>query len=290
MLNINNLTIGFADIDVVENVSLEIKERDKMVIIGETGSGKSMLILAIMKLLSSNANVQGEILYKNENTLKMSTKEIENLRGNEIGYIGQGSGNGLNPLLKIGYQVSEMDIEKKQMDEKSAFQKSISLLKKFNLGQEEKIVTSYPHILSGGMKQRVMVAMGISQEPNLILPDEPTKGLDNERIKLVEEAFLNLEDKTLLCVTHDIRFAKKISNKVCLLYAGEQLEVNSTEDFFKEPLHPYGKAMIHPLPENGLEVNLGFAPMRSEKTKTCKFFPDVSIRLLSVMKNHLCLT
>ena len=263
MLDIKNVSVKFnssSQVSAVEDVNMFIEPNSKNVLIGETGSGKSVLLLTILKLLPPSAQISGKIMFENRNLLDMKEKELEKIRGSKIAYIPQGSGNSLNPLLKIGFQVGEPMIEHNGLNKKNAICKSKELLKKFHLGREDEIVKSYPNMLSGGMKQRTMVAMGISAGANLILADEPTKGLDCNRISMVADCFNSLDNITILCVTHDINFAMSIGENISVMYAAQQVEATTKDEFFKNPLHPYSKAMLNAMPENGLICNVGFAP------------------------------
>lgn len=262
MLEIKDISVQFASnhsVQAVENVNLCAKEKEKVVIVGETGSGKSILLLAILGLLPQNAIVTGEVLFEGKNLLKLKRKEWDEIRGKKISYVPQGSGNGMNPLLNVGFQVGEPLLEHRKTTKKKAFQKSIELLKKFHIGNEEIMAKQYPHTYSGGMRQRSMIAMGISAGAQIILADEPTKGLDEKRVAMVAESFQMLEDETILCVTHDLNFAKKIAQSISVMYAANQVEYAAAEEILNHPLHPYTQDMIAAMPENGLKVSKGFA-------------------------------
>lgn len=265
MLEIQNVTISFGtEQAAVSDVSFLVEEKDKMVVIGETGSGKSVLLLAILGLLPPEAYVEGGILFRGKDLLHVKKKELQKVRGAKISYIPQGSGNGLNPLFQIGRQISESMRCHKKIKSKTAQEKVKSLLEGFGFEKIDSLIRAYPFMLSGGMRQRALIAMGIAADAEMILADEPTKGLDEERIAMVVDAFSKLEDRTLLCVTHDLRFAKKIATKITVMYASQQIEICSSEEFFENPLHPYSKAMLDALPENGLQANMGFAPPKAD--------------------------
>ena len=282
MLAIKDLSVEFMsghNVKAVDRVSLNVQKGMNTTIIGETGSGKSVLILSILRLLPSSAKVTGKVVFDNSDLFQMSKKEIESIRGRKISYIPQGSGNALNPLLKIGYQVAESTITHKIITKKQAPQKSIDLLKRFNLGNEERRINDYPHTLSGGMKQRVLVAMGISAGAGLILADEPTKGLDKSRVFMVVDCFQRLESETILCVTHDLDFAQAIGDYVAVMYAAQIVEYAKKDDFFSKPLHPYSEALIDSMPENGLKALKGFAPPHDTYSYSgCRFFDRCSFK------------
>lgn len=203
----------------------------------------------------------------------MSKKEIAAVRGAKIAYIPQGSGNGLNPLYPVGKQICEAIQKQKRAGKKEDRKQMLELLEKFGFENPGLAAASYPFMLSGGMRQRALVAMGIAGDAELILADEPTKGLDTERIAMVIDAFSRLEDRTLLCVTHDLRFARAIASHITVMYASLQIESCSSREFFEAPLHPYSRAMLEALPENGLHANMGFAPPKAEDRirKGCYF-------------------
>lgn len=274
MLDIQNVSISFGtEQAAVSDVSFMVKEKEKMVIIGETGSGKSVLLLAILGLLPEAATVKGNILFHQKSLLSMRKKELRAIRGAKISYIPQGSGNGLNPLLQVRTQIAETMRCHKRIKRSETEEYVEKFLRKFGFEESRRIAKSYPFMLSGGMRQRVLISMGIAADAEMILADEPTKGLDTDRIDMVVEAFSKLKDRTLLCVTHDLRFAKEIATKISVMYASQQVEVCDSDDFFSNPLHPYSRAMLEALPENGLYANAGFAPPKTndKMRKGCHF-------------------
>lgn len=287
MLRIENVNIRFNNQpNVVSNMNMTLNPMEKKIIIGETGSGKSVLMQAIIKLLPSNTNIEGNIIYKDYKILNMNENKIRSFRRNEISYIPQGSGNGLNPVYKIKHQMIERLNNYKNIKKENFVKITSDILKRFGFENSRDIVEYYPHMLSGGMNQRILIGIGVMNNPNLILADEPTKGLDVSRVNQVIDAFKSLEDKTLLCVTHDLRFAKEIATRISVMYASYEIEECSREDFFENPLHPYSKAIIKAMPENGLKVNMGFAPSKVEveKCTTCLFYKRCPI------KSEKCLT
>ena len=263
MLKIENVSVEFrgAKVKAVDGFSLDIEDGERVAIVGETGSGKSVLIVAMIRLLPSNASVSGRVLLDGEDILAAGRERLHEIRGGIISYVPQGGGGSMNPLHKIGYQVGEPLMIHKGFTKKEAVDASLPLLERFNLVPSKEILEAYPHMLSGGMRQRAMVAMGIAAGARYILADEPTKGLDDRRVKMVVECFNSLGDETLLCVTHDLLFAKAVSRKICVMYAAQQLEYGTTEEIFQKPLHPYTKDLLDAMPENGMVYDdQGFAP------------------------------
>lgn len=275
MLKIDSVSIRFGDApEVVSHVSFTLENGDRLAVVGETGSGKSVLLLAVLGLLPSAASVSGSILLDEKDLLRYQEREMNQVRGRRIAYIPQGSGNGLNPLYTIGHQMCEAIRKHQPCSRRQAADRAVWLLESFGLEQAKELCRRYPFQLSGGMRQRVLVAMGIAMGADLVLADEPTKGLDRRRITMVEDAFGRLGDRSLLCVTHDLRFAKAVSSRIMVMYASRQMESGSSADFFTQPLHPYSQAMLAALPENGLHSNLGFAPPREgiAGQRACKFY------------------
>lgn len=275
LLRVESLAVCFQGgnhVQAVEDVNLSVYQGDRLCIIGETGSGKSILLLAILRLLGKSAQVTGEVLYRGKSLFKMTAKEIDNVRGNMISYVPQGSGNGMNPLLKVGFQVGEPLMAHRGQSRREALKKAIELLKRFHLGREEALVKHYPFTFSGGMRQRALIAMGIAANAELLLADEPTKGLDERRVRLVADAFRGLNEQTLVCVTHDLSFARSIASRVSVMYAANQVEVSDATELFENPLHPYTRDMLAAMPENGLQFRAGFAPEHGdERVVGCKY-------------------
>jgi peptide/nickel transport system ATP-binding protein len=260
MININNLTVEFntpeRTIRAVNNITLDVDEKEKVAIVGETGSGKSVLILAVLNLLPKEAVFSGTIRVAGNEPLTMNRKQLDAIRGSVLAYIPQGSGDGLNPLLRVGRQVGEPLVEHRDYSEKNAFDAAVRLLERFHIDHPKTRARQYPHQFSGGMKQRALVGMGVA------------------------DAFLQLEDKTVVCVTHDLHFARTISRRICVMYAAELVEIAETETFFQAPMHPYSKAVLAALPEYGLQPNIGFAPPHDENgDKGCIFHDRCPYRL-----------
>lgn len=267
MLELHNITVRFGregTPNAIDDISLTANDHEKVFLIGETGSGKSVLLMAVLGMLPKSAHITGEALLNGKNILGLSQRELRKIRGKEIAYIPQGSGDGMNPLFQVGYQVGEPLMIHQKMRKKNAIARAIEQLRRFDLGEEEALVRKYPHMLSGGMKQRSLIAMGVMEETPVLFADEPTKGLDPERIRTIIDCFAKLQDQTILCVTHDLRFAKAAAEKICVLYASEAIELSDRESFFDKPLHPYSQAILAALPENGLKVSQGFAPPRTD--------------------------
>ncbi len=263
MFEIDRVSVEFkgAGVRAVDDISMSLPDGSRTAIVGETGSGKSVLLVALIRLLPVNAMIQGDVRLDGESIMAADVKRLQQIRGGVISYVPQGGGGSMNPLLRIGYQVGEPLIIHKKYTRRQAVAASIPLLERFNLTPGPKMAKAYPHMFSGGMRQRAMVAMGIAAGARIILADEPTKGLDERRVNMVADAFNSLHDETLLCVTHDILFARSVSQRLCVMYAAQQLEYGDTEDILSRPLHPYTQDLVSAIPENGMKYDdRGFAP------------------------------
>ena len=274
MIELKNLSVQFTgSVKALDGVDLNVPEGKNTVVIGESGSGKSVMLSAILQILPSSARVTGSILMVGTNLLSLNEKEMNTLRGTRLSYIPQGGGTSMNPLLTVGYQIAEPLVETARMPRKRALTAAVDWMKRLHLGNEEKLAASYPHTLSGGMRQRALIAMGAITGAPLLLADEPTKGLDGERVETVTELFRELHDRTLLCVSHDLNFVKSIADYVVVMYAAQAVEYCTCEEFFAGPLHPYSQMTLEAMPENGLKAHMGFAPNHEEQSAMgCRFY------------------
>ncbi|MDH7578791.1 MAG: ABC transporter ATP-binding protein [Bacillota bacterium] len=263
-LLVKALTVDFfstgGSIRAVDRVDLEIEKGERVALVGETGSGKSVLLLALLRLLPAGARISGEVRYKGRNLLCLSDGELYGVRGREIAYIPQGTGSTLNPVLTVGIQVAEPLMVHLGFKKRDALAKAIALLGQLGIPNAPKRAFEYPHQYSGGMKQRTLVAMGVAAEPQVLLADEPTKGVDWEKREEILNLFQSLAGKTILTVTHDLWFAEKFAQKVAVMYAAQIVEVAPQAEFFRQPLHPYAQALLAALPPRGLQPLAGYAP------------------------------
>ena len=257
ILNIKNLKIYFASskgpIKSLNGVDLTLKEGQTLGLVGESGCGKSLTSLAIMGLLDKKSldSLEGEIIFSGENLLEKSEKQIEKIRGKDISMIFQEPMTSLNPVLKIGYQVSEIYRAHSNISRKEAKEKSIEMLEKVELNNAKLIYDSYPHELSGGMRQRIMIAMALSSSPKLLIADEPTTALDVTIQKEVLELMKKLKEDmntSIIFITHDLGVVSDIADYVNVMYAGKVVERAKAEDIFTHPLHPYTRGLIKAIP------------------------------------------
>lgn len=256
LLEVNNLEVKFSSpkglINAVNRVSFSLKKGEILGIVGESGSGKTVSALSLLNLLPVNGRItNGEILFENQDLLLSSKKHIRQIRGNKISMIFQDPMSSLNPVLKIGKQVNESMIYHKQINPKSALKNTLNLLKKTKIPSPEEGVNNYPHQFSGGMRQRAMIAMGLSCNPSILIADEPTTALDvtvqAQIIALVND--LKQEyGMSIVWITHDLGVLASIADRVLVMYAGKIVEEASVFDIFSNPKHPYTKGLIDSIP------------------------------------------
>ncbi len=233
----------------LNNVSLNVGRGQTLGLVGESGSGKSVTALSIMRLLHSPpAHIQsGEIFFEEKDLLRLSEPEIRKIRGNRISMIFQEPMTSLNPVFTVGYQIAEVLRLHQKADRKEAWQKAIDLLDKVGITNPLSRAKSYPHEMSGGQNQRVMIAMAIACEPDLLIADEPTTALDVTIQKQVLELMVNLQSQhnmSLLFITHDLSIIKAIADHVVVMYRGQVVEQKKATSLFKKPEHPYTKGLL----------------------------------------------
>ena len=257
LLEIKDLEVFFKSsqgiVKAVNKANINTRDGKTTAIVGESGSGKSVTSLAIMGLLdkSSLEKISGEINFEGKNLLKSTPEELRRIRGNEISMIFQEPMTSLNPALKVGYQMSEVFRTHFDMDKKTAKEKSIEMIKKVEIPRAEDVYNSYPHELSGGMRQRIMIAMALSSSPKLLIADEPTTALDVTIQKEVLELMKKLKEDmntSIIFITHDLGVVSDIADYVNVMYAGKLVERAKAEDIFKRPLHPYTRGLIKAIP------------------------------------------
>ncbi|EMT51530.1 oligopeptide ABC transporter ATP-binding protein [Brevibacillus borstelensis AK1] len=266
----------------VNGVSFSVAKGETLAIVGESGCGKSVTSLSIMGLVAPPGEVVGgEIWLEGQNLLALSKKELRKLRGNKLSMIFQEPMTSLNPVFTIGNQLGEVFRQHRQMDKKEARAHSIEMLDHVGIPNAEKIVDSFPHQLSGGMRQRVMIAMALACNPALLIADEPTTALDvtiqAQILELLKK--LNKEFQTgVILITHDLGVVAEMADRVVVMYAGEVVEQADVFSLFAEPKHPYTKGLLGSLPkldENREELDSipGSVPNPLDMPDGCAFHP-----------------
>ncbi len=266
----------------VDGVSFSIGKGEILGIVGESGCGKSVTSLSILQLLGTNAKIsQGSIKLSGRELLGLSEEEMCKIRGNEIAMIFQDPMTALNPTLTIGEQLIEPLVIHQGYSKADARKEAVEVLKKVGIAAPEKRMKEYPHQLSGGMRQRVMIAMAVSCAPKLLIADEPTTALDVTIQAQILELMLELRqnmDTAIILITHDMGVVAETADNILVLYAGKVVEYGSVKDIFNAPKHPYTQGLlssIPPLQEDVEELNTieGTVPAPGQMPAGCRFGP-----------------
>lgn len=259
VLSVRNLTTSFLVDDawksIVRNVSFDVAPGETVAIVGESGSGKSVTSLSIMRLLSpAFSRIEGEVLLNGRNLLALSEKEMRGVRGNDVSMIFQEPMTSLNPIFTIGRQISEVLIRHKGFSKQQARAETVRLLEKVRIPNAAGRFDEYPHQFSGGMRQRVMIAMALASRPKLLIADEPTTALDVtiqgqilDLIKLLQEE----EGMSVLFITHDMGVVAEIADRTIVMFRGDEVETGPTGDIFQRGKHPYTRALLSAVPKLG---------------------------------------
>jgi peptide/nickel transport system ATP-binding protein len=269
--------------DAVNGVDLNIRKNESVGLVGETGCGKSVTALSIMRLIQYPPGkiISGSITFNGEDIMTKSEAEMRMIRGGDIAMIFQKPMSALNPTYKIGTQMVDIIRLHQQVDRKTARERAIELLASVKISGPDRIVNRYPHELSGGMRQRVMIATALSSRPDLLIADEPTTALDatiqKQILKLIEE-IRNELGFSMLFISHDLRTVYNVSNRLCVMYAGNVVEFAETKDVIDNPRHPYFQGLIGSLPRFGAKKEKlaalgGTVPSLLNPPPGCRFHP-----------------
>jgi len=256
LLKVHNLHVWFRKkkqtIPAVNGVSFSIAQDDTLGLVGESGSGKTITALSILGLVPPPGEIiKGEILFLGQNLLFLPPKRWQQLRGKEISIIFQDPMTSLNPVFTIGEQIAEVFTHHFEYSAKEAKIKAIELLKKVGIPAAESRLNTYPHQLSGGLRQRVMIAMALAAQPKLLIADEPTTALDVTVQAQILELMLNLKKQmgmSILFISHDLTVVAQVVRRIAVMYAGKIIEMANTEELFKNPLHPYTQGLLNAIP------------------------------------------
>ena len=257
---------GEGIVKAVNNVSFKIKEGETVCVVGESGCGKSVTAMSLMRLIPSPPGkiVGGEILFEGKDVLKFTEQELMDMRGNDISVIFQEPMTSLNPVFKIGDQICEAIILHQHLSKEEAEKKAIEVLKIIGIARAEEIMKSYPHELSGGMRQRIMIAMAVCCNPKLLIADEPTTALDVTIQAQILDLMRDIKEKlntSILLITHDLGVVAEMADYVVVMYAGKVIEEAPVLELFKNPLHPYTQGLLKSKPSvNGNETRLYSIP------------------------------
>ena len=277
ILNLKNLSVSYGDINILKDIDLSLKKGEILGIVGESGSGKSTLIKSIMGILDENASIDGEINFEGKDLASLSLKDYRKIKGKEISMIFQNPTEYFNPTRKISKQFIETIRSHNDISKQEIQKKSINTFKFLGLQDGKKIWNSYPFELSGGMNQRVAIALSIMLEPKILLADEPTSALDVTVQAQVVKEILKLRQKlntSIILVTHNIGVASYMSDNIGVMYGGRIIEYGESEELINNPKHPYTKMLINSVPvingniPNGIEGSL---PNFQEIKEGCVF-------------------
>ena len=266
----------------VDHVSFHVDEGEILCIVGESGCGKSVTSLSVMGLLSRSGSVkEGRVLFEGRDLLKMPEKELDQIRGNRMSMIFQDPLTSLNPVFTVGSQITESIRIHLQLGKKEARARSIEVLEKVGMPDAKAAMKKYPHTLSGGMRQRVMIAMALCCNPALLIADEPTTALD----VTIQAQIMNLLDQlqqengmSVILITHDIGLVAGMADRILVMYAGQIVEEAKTKELFAEPRHPYTKALLSTVPsiydqaDRVLSSIPGIVPEEYDTIKGCRFY------------------
>lgn len=292
LLTVSNLEVSFQHhqrkLRAVRNISFSISPQETIGVVGESGSGKSVMAKALLNLFTSpSAKIEaGQILYDGKNLLAISQKELQKIRGKEIGIIFQDPMNSLNPTMKIGHQIVENIIHHAEnKDYERAKKRTLNLLGLVGIAEPEMRFHQYPHELSGGMRQRVMIAIALAPSPKILIADEPTTALDVTIQAQILSLLQNIQKETgtsILFITHDLSIVAGFCDRVLVMYAGKIVESAKTENLFKNPKHPYTRRLLESLPRLDLEKEKllkpipGCPPDLTSLKEGCSFLPRCS--------------
>jgi peptide/nickel transport system ATP-binding protein/oligopeptide transport system ATP-binding protein len=273
LLEIDRLQTVFATVDgiatAVDAVSFSMEKGETLGIVGESGSGKSVTALSVMRLIRPPGKITGGVIRFDGNDLRrLPEKEMQDVRGNRISMIFQEPMTSLNPLYTIGDQIAEMFIRHQGMNQKESRLRSVDMLDRVRIPSPSKRVDEYPHQLSGGMRQRVMIAMALACDPEILIADEPTTALDVTIQAQVLDLMLRLKERVkagILIITHDLGVVAEMAQRVVVMYAGQVVEVGDVFSIFEAPKHPYTRALLRSVPRLGERTRTGRHRLREIK-------------------------
>lgn len=285
LLEINNLSVRFGDanaVPVVDGLDLKVDKGEVLAIVGESGSGKSVTMMALMGLIDSPGIVRADrLLFDGTDMLKLKGRQRRHIVGKDLSMIFQDPMTALNPSFTVGFQIEEVLRQHLGLKGKAARQRALQLLERVEIPGAESRLDAFPHQLSGGMSQRVAIAMAIAAEPKLLIADEPTTALDVTIQAQIMELLLDLQREQnmgLVLITHDLAVVAETANRVCVMYAGQAVELGQVPALFDAPTHPYTEALIKAIPEHSLGATRlstlpGIVPGRYDRPHGCLLSP-----------------
>ncbi len=263
ILEVDNLNVSFntyaGEVKAVRGVSFELSKGETLAFVGESGCGKTVTAKSILRLLKPPFAVikpESKIVCNGKDVLKMSDKELCEFRGDEVGMIFQDPMTSLNPTMTVGKQIMESLMIHKKLNKNQAREEAVNMLKMVNIPSPEKRIDNYPHEMSGGMRQRVMIAIALACNPNVLIADEPTTALDVTIQAQIMDLMMELKTKmntAIILVTHDLGVVANFADRIQVMYAGEVVERGTTKEIFNESRHPYTWALLRSVPRLGSE-------------------------------------
>lgn len=285
LLSLKDLKVSFfnnsGEVKVIRGVSFNLEKGEVLGVVGESGSGKSVTSMSIIKLLKGAGRItDGEIIYKGEDLVNKPEKEMMKMRGNDIAMIFQDPMTSLNPVFTVGTQISDVIRRHQGLNKIEAKSKAIEMLKLVGIPSPEERYNNYPHEFSGGMRQRAIIAMALSCEPDLLIADEPTTALDVTIQAQILELLMELKEKmdtSIILITHDLGVVANTCSRVIVMYGGLIMEEGTVDDIFYNPMHPYTKGLLQSLPKKDTEKRQRLVPIKgnppdlSKEIKGCPF-------------------
>lgn len=280
MLKLDNVTISYKNVPTVQNFNLDMKEGQIVSLVGESGSGKTTVIRAVLGLLAGGGKVtEGSITFEGEDLLSYTPEQWRKLRGSDISMIFQDSGAMMNPTRKVGKVFTEYILTHENISKKEAWSKGIAMLERMRLPSPDNIMESYPFQLSGGMRQRVVIAIALACDPKVLIADEPTTALDVTIQAQILDLMRDLQKKTktsIIIITHNLGVVANIADRVAVMYGGKLVETGDVYEIFKNPCHEYTKGLLASIPKahekgNRLRAIPGTPPDLMDPPKGCPF-------------------
>jgi len=273
-------------VEALDGINITLKKGEVVGLVGETGCGKSVTALSVLRLISwpPGKIVNGQIYFKGQDLLKLSENDMQKIRGNEIAMIFQEPTTSLNPVYTVGHQIEETIKLHNKIDNKEACKRTIEMLELVNMPDPKKIFDQYPYELSGGMQQRVMIAIALSCNPDLLIADEPTTALDVTIQAQILELMFKLQERlgtTILLITHDLGVVAEVCDRVAVMHAGVIVEQGEIHSIFQEPKHPYTQGLLKTIPkvdkdQDVLQEIKGEVPKLINPPNGCRFYPRCS--------------
>jgi len=286
ILSVRNLSTYFymdeGVVAAVDDVSFDLSPKEVLGIVGETGSGKSVTVKSIMRLIKHPGKiVSGQIIYKGQDIMRFDEKEMYRIRGKEISMVFQDPMTSLNPLYTIGDQLMETIIQHQKVSKEEAYKRAVEMLGMVQIPEPEKRMKSYPFEFSGGMRQRVVIAIALSCNPSILIADEPTTALDVTIQAQILDLMKDLQQRlgtAMIFITHDLGVIASMAHRIIVMYGGKQMEVGSSDDVFYNPAHPYTHMLLRSIPRidrkiDRLEPIPGQPPRMIDIPKVCPFLP-----------------